>query len=58
MEFKSQTADRWLEEMKSCPCYRPAVPFYDVCLNSFAPNIKKLDCEICVARHELVDCIE
>ncbi len=57
MEFKTQTAEQWLEEMKDKPCYRPAPPFYDICLNAGHP-VKGLDCDKCVEEHKLVDCIE
>ena len=52
------TLEEWLDKMKDKPCYRPAVPFYDVCLNNSVAGIKRLDCEKCIAERGLKDYIE
>ncbi len=39
------------EEMKDTyPCYLPAVPFFDVCLNEGQP-VKRRDCDECFRAH-------
>jgi len=57
VEVKTQTARQWKEEMEDKPCYRPALPFYDVCLNRNQP-VKRFDCDKCAEEHGLVDFIE
>lgn len=57
MDFKSQTKEQWLEEMKDKPCYCPAPPFYDVCLHAGQP-VKRFDCDKCFEEHKLTDSIE
>ena len=34
--------------MADMPCYKPNKPLYEVCLNMDKPNIKRLDCNVCV----------
>lgn len=52
------TPKEWVEQMKPYPCYTPCPPFYDVCNNMDRPNIKRLDCDECVAKNKLKDYIE
>ncbi len=54
---KSQTADEWEREMEGMPCYRPAPPFFDYCLN-MGQSVKRYDCDRCSDKHKLRDYIE
>lgn len=49
--------DIWAEKMKDKPCYEPAIPFYDFCLNMDRP-IKRYNCDECIAQKGLKDFIE
>jgi len=56
-KFVSRTCDEWEEEMKDMPCYVPAVPMFDFCMNMDL-EVKRYDCDKCVVEHGLRDCIE
>ena len=47
----------WYEKMEDKPCYRPALPVYDFCLNMDSDRVKRLDCNKCVLKKELHGCI-
>lgn len=49
---------KWRDKMQDWPCYKPAIPFYDYCLNVDAVLIKHLDCEKCFEVNGLWDCVE
>ena len=55
---KQSNTDVWIERMRDKPCYRPAVPFYDFCLNCGVAQVKRLDCDKCVREKKLKDYIE
>ena len=57
MQVSGKTKEQWLEQMKAYPCFKPAVPFYDFCLNMDTP-VKRYDCDKCVEVNKLCDCIE
>jgi len=57
IDYPSRTPDQWEAEMARYPCYTPAMPFYDFCLNADQP-VKRYDCGLCMERHGLWDTIE